>query len=182
MLYSKIYAISTLRNKTWTTKWVTTLLKGLFFIYQPIYFLNFFLMIPIESGSLLWSHQIILKNIKNIQQIFKKSRSSILNLIRRMQHNPLNLELHHFFTNVLRPIFFIITTIKYTSLRGSIKTSFKIDFICWLVHIKHPLDNQYNMVNIINSILYLLSEEIQIRNFFILIEFWFKFSNKLLLK
>ena len=61
-------------------------------------------------------------------------------------------------------------------------TGFHISLVFCLVHIRLSLIHQCSMVNINESILCLLSEEIRKRNFLILIYFWCKFSKTLLLK
>ena len=99
------------------------------------------------------------KLIKNIQQMFNNFWLRILHFIHFMQHNSLKLELHYFLTNVLRPIFFIITSKKNTSLRGSGKKSFQANFIWCLVHIRLPLVHQCRMVNILSSLLYVMFEK-----------------------
>ena len=135
-------------------------------------------MIPIAPGWLFWSYQILMP--KKIQQRFKKVRLRILHFIRYMYQNSLKLKSHNFLTNILRPILFIIPTIKYNSLRMSENTSFQFYFIWWLVHIITAIFHQRRMVDIINSLLYVFYDKYEKINFFLWKEFWFKFSKQII--
>ena len=133
-------------------------------------FFEFFLYMMTNSFLAIFAHdpnciRLILLVIPNAygkknQQRFKKFQLRILIFIRCMSHNSLKPEPHYLLMNFLWPILFIIKEIKYNYLRRQVKTSFHIDFILRLVHISIPIVHQFRMVNILNIILYVLSEEI----------------------
>ena len=142
--------------------------------------MKFLNTIPIAPGSLFFHTKSLYQTYLKIKQIFNKFRLSILLFIRWAQNNYLKIEPHYFLTIVLWPIFIIITTIKYIYLRRSVNNSFQVSIISCLVHIRHILVHKWRMVNILNSILYVLYQETRKINLSLLKWFPFKFSNKII--
>ena len=151
--YCKSYPISFLQIFTWSQ------------LYQVDYFL---------PAKFLW------QTYKNVQ--FFSRRSGWKSFILYATCSIVNWNLKYSISSpILRPIFIIIKTIRYTSLRGYDNNYLQVYFILWLVHIRNPLVHKWRTINILNSILFVMYEETW-KKFSLLKYFLFKFIKTLLLK
>ena len=80
-----------------------------------------------------------------------------------------------------RSIYFISSTINYISFRMQGNTFFQVSFILFLIHIRLPFVHQHRMVNIHNSIIYVMTE-LKKGYVFFWSMFWFKSINQIFIQ